>query len=336
MRAWLVSTVAAAAACATPSERTTWLDDELDGVANHRPSRRRRGPASAATEPARPQLPTEPLAAPKAADLEVALLRFTALHRQGWPDAAADRWPGGLTGEWRTLLADLKHGLRSSSVGADRRLMLQIRITLEAELERSVARYGPAPKDVVNDTRSVFGAVQRHLLRPPERRPQRIVTAVDIVWPVTPQILTSPFGYRRDPILGRTNYRFHAGIDLGGRSGTTIVAAAAGEVIDAGWSGGHGRSIKVRHRGQVMTIYAHLKKVLVRPGQRVAQGEVIGLMGSSGRSTGPHLHFEVRRGNVPLDPLELLLTSRHASRDDRAPSKRPPARPEPLSLGEAH
>lgn len=256
------------------------------------------------------------MAAPTPADLEMALLRFTAIHRQQWPDGAPDRWPVALVGEWRTLLIDLVNGLASESVAAERRLLLQVRITLEAELERAVRRFGPGPADVVQDTQKVFARVRAHLANPRTRPPENSAyTGFDVVWPVTPQIVTSPFGYRRDPILGPSTYRFHSGIDLGGRSGSTVVAAASGKVTDAGWSGGHGRKITVAHRFGIRTVYAHLKRVLVKKGQSVSQGQPIGLMGSTGRSTGPHLHFEVHRGNIPLDPLELLLSSRRAHRN---------------------
>ena len=300
--------------CALPRSNTTWLQDEIDGVASYRMRRRMPRPANAAE--AAPAIEEEPLGAPKPRDLEVALLRFTAMHQRGWGRRSRryDQWPPNMVGEWRILLSDLKTGLRTRAVARERRLLLQIRITLEAELERSAQRYGSAPPDVLRDTKRVFAKVREHLSKASEYEPAPVAEGADIVWPVTPQILTSPFGYRRDPILGGSSYRFHAGIDLGGRHGTSIVAAAGGEVIDAGWSGGHGRSIKVQHPGGLITIYSHLQRVLVREGDQVAQGQTIGLMGSSGRSTGPHLHFEVRRGNVPLDPLELLLSSRRAKK----------------------
>jgi len=130
--------------------------------------------------------------------------------------------------------------------------------------------------------------------------------AVDMIWPVAPQVLTSTFGYRKDPIA-RRRVRFHPGIDLGGRHGMKVVAAADGHVVKTGWAGGYGRRIVIQHRNGMRTSYAHLKRVMVRRGQRVEQGQPIGLMGSSGRTTGPHLHFEVRKRNVPIDPLKLLL-----------------------------
>ena len=193
-----------------------------------------------------------------------------------------------------------------------------MRITVEAELQRDARRFGPAPADVVLDAQRVFVSVQHHLAHVQSPTRDRRPRSIALVWPVSPQILTSHFGYRRDPIIGRHTYRFHAGIDLGGQMGTAVVAAATGEVADAGWSGGHGRSITVRHKGGIYTVYSHLRRILVRDGQRVTQGQTIGLMGSSGRSTGPHLHFEVRRDNVPLDPLELLNMSLPAPRQRRA------------------
>ena len=310
-------------ACFTTSKKmqTTWLDDIMDGVVDYQPRTRAVAAPKASSPRIEVAVEREPTAAPKPEDLELALLRFTALHRQNWPKGGPVSWPSALVGEWRILLSDLRLGLTSTEVAADRRLLLQMRITLEAELERTVQRFGPAPKDIARDTGRVFAGVRQHLATPPKTVERSDRRTVDVVWPVSPQILTSPFGYRRDPIMRkRHTYRFHAGIDLGGRSGTSIVAAASGKVTSAGWAGGHGKSITLEHPGGIFTTYSHLKRVLVSRGQTVKQGQAIGVMGSTGRSTGPHLHFEVRRHNVPLDPLELLLSSRRAQQQPPAPA----------------
>ncbi|MDY7015613.1 MAG: M23 family metallopeptidase, partial [Cyanobacteriota bacterium] len=102
--------------------------------------------------------------------------------------------------------------------------------------------------------------------------------------------------------------RMHRGIDVAGPTGTPIVAAAAGEVVTAGWnSGGFGNLVDIRHPDGSMTRYAHNSKVLVRKGQWVEQGERISLMGSTGYSTGPHLHFEVHpSGRGAVNPMAYL------------------------------
>ncbi|MEM6617956.1 MAG: DUF5930 domain-containing protein [Pseudomonadota bacterium] len=111
---------------------------------------------------------------------------------------------------------------------------------------------------------------------------------------------TSPFGYRRDPKTGGT--RLHKGMDLAGPRGTAIVATGDGVVTFAGRQSGYGRLIKIRHAKGYETFYAHLNAIRVKQGQRVSRGERIGDMGNSGRSTGVHLHYEVRINGTPVNP----------------------------------
>ncbi len=116
--------------------------------------------------------------------------------------------------------------------------------------------------------------------------------------------LTSGFGYRVHPILGYR--RFHAGIDFGAPTGTPIRAADSGTIIYAGWYGGYGNTVIVDHGGSISTLYAHASALYVSEGQSVQRGQVIAAVGSTGFSTGPHLHFEVRRSGEPVDPLAFL------------------------------
>lgn len=122
------------------------------------------------------------------------------------------------------------------------------------------------------------------------------------VWPVHGRI-TSYFGRRN---LGFGTSNFHRGLDVAAPSGTAIVAARSGTVSFAGWSGSYGYLVRVRHAGNEETWYAHQSTILVSVGQRLDQGEVLGRVGSTGLSTGPHLHFELRRAGASLDPLGLL------------------------------
>lgn len=114
--------------------------------------------------------------------------------------------------------------------------------------------------------------------------------------------ITSGFGYRYHPILHYQ--RLHTGLDIGAAYGAGVYAAAPGEVFLAGWRGGYGRCIILLHDrgGEVSTLYGHLSKVFVSPGQTVRRGQLIGAVGSTGLSTGPHLHFEVRRNGRPVPP----------------------------------
>ncbi|MDB9313182.1 peptidoglycan DD-metalloendopeptidase family protein [Spirulina sp. CS-785/01] len=116
--------------------------------------------------------------------------------------------------------------------------------------------------------------------------------------------ITSKFGWRKHPILG--GKRLHAGIDFGGSYGSPIFAADSGTVIFAGWYGGYGKTVVIDHGGGVTTLYGHTRKINVKEGQPIKQGANIAEVGSTGLSTGPHLHFELRKGGKPVDPLQYL------------------------------
>lgn len=119
--------------------------------------------------------------------------------------------------------------------------------------------------------------------------------------------ITSYFGYRYHPILHFT--RFHAGVDIGAGWGSPIVAAGDGRIIGAGWGGGYGREVEIAHGSGVTSIYGHMSEIVAQPGNFVRAGQLIGYVGSSGLSTGPHLHFEVRQGGQPVNPLAIRFTS---------------------------
>ena len=122
-------------------------------------------------------------------------------------------------------------------------------------------------------------------------------------WPISGPI-TSPFGWRVHPITGAS--RFHSGIDIGGDYGDTIHAAGAGIVSYAGWISGYGYAVIIDHGGGISTLYGHNQALLVSEGQSVSQGQAIAECGSTGNSTGPHCHFEVRVDGEPVDPMGYL------------------------------
>ena len=123
-------------------------------------------------------------------------------------------------------------------------------------------------------------------------------TAASLIWPVKGMV-TSRFGNRRG--------RHHDGIDIGARKGTAIVAAADGKVMFSGWGPtGYGKMIIIKHAGHLTTVYAHNNKNWVKKNMPVKKGQKIGAVGSTGRSTGPHLHFEVRNDTHPRNPLKYL------------------------------
>ena len=120
---------------------------------------------------------------------------------------------------------------------------------------------------------------------------------------------TSPFGYRRDPKGAGT--RMHEGTDMAGAYGTPIYATADGTVTFAGWHAGYGRHIKIQHANGIMTTYSHMSQLRVDVGQRVSRGDKIGDMGNSGRSTGTHLHYEVRIGGTPVNPMTFIKAAKN-------------------------
>ena len=128
-----------------------------------------------------------------------------------------------------------------------------------------------------------------------------------MAWPVQAPI-TSGFGLRIHPILRFA--RMHKGIDFGAHYGSPIVAAADGQVMRAGWAGGYGQQVRLGHGGGIGTSYSHMSRIVVAPGMIVHQGQLIGYVGSSGLSTGPHLHYEVYRGGVAVNPLGVRFASR--------------------------
>lgn len=137
------------------------------------------------------------------------------------------------------------------------------------------------------------------------RRLAPVVNGLPLRMPVTTvSRVSSTFGPRSDPFL-RTA-RFHAGQDFAAATGTPIYATGGGVVLSAGWGGGYGNLVQVDHGNGLVTRYAHLAEISVTPGQPVAAGQLVGKAGSTGRSTGPHLHYETRLNNVPNDPMRLM------------------------------
>ena len=131
------------------------------------------------------------------------------------------------------------------------------------------------------------------------------ISASALAWPVSAPV-TSNFGLRIHPILRFA--RMHKGMDFGARWGSPIVASADGVVGRAGWAGGYGRQVRIAHAGGIATSYSHMSRMVVTPGAIVRQGQLIGYVGSSGLSTGPHLHYETYRGGVAVNPRSVRFT----------------------------
>ncbi len=161
----------------------------------------------------------------------------------------------------------------------------------------------PAPLD----ERSAFLGSRLNALERQFERRDALVSAMPTVAPVH-GLLNSGFGSRRDPITGQG--AFHPGLDISTRRREPVLATASGTVIKSGWAGDYGKAVEIDHGNGFRTVYGHLDAMLVREGQKVSRGERVGLVGSTGRSTGPHLHYEVRQGDRLLNPLEYILDSK--------------------------
>jgi len=134
------------------------------------------------------------------------------------------------------------------------------------------------------------------------------LNAVPLAEPLHDYELTSPFGARNDPINALSGV--HEGVDLGAPEGTPVLATGDGTVVSAGWGDRYGNLIEIDHGMGIHTRYAHLSKILIKAGDKVLRGKPIGLLGETGRTTGPHLHYEVRVDDDPTNPMKFITAGR--------------------------
>ncbi len=144
---------------------------------------------------------------------------------------------------------------------------------------------------------------QQDLLRA-LRENREALASMPSIWPVV-GFISSSFGGRSSPFGG--GGQFHKGLDISNRMGTPVLAPAQGAVILAARDGAYGNSVEINHGGGIVTKYGHMQRWAVQPGQWVKRGEIIGYIGMSGRTTGPHLHYEVRFNGVPVNPMRYIL-----------------------------
>ena len=162
--------------------------------------------------------------------------------------------------------------------------------------------FGPAEMDHISGRiESLLGEIEDEL---GER--SRSLSCTPSVAPVR-GVYTDGFGRRKDPFTGR--WAWHRGLDIAARKGTDVVAPADGVIVFSGWDSGYGRVMRISHGFGYTTVFAHLHSALVNPGDEVRRGQVIAQVGSTGRSTGPHLHYEVHADGKAVNPLYYILNA---------------------------
>jgi murein DD-endopeptidase MepM/ murein hydrolase activator NlpD len=225
------------------------------------------------------------------------------------------------TGELTTQIQSLESvmdelGARAALDPQQARAMQQLPAVVKARAAGGNAQANAAISDVVSSLtgspEDTFGLLKsvlqglesrlRYVRRDVEQQ-EKLAAATPSIWPAHGW-LTGYFGGRSDPFTGEQG--FHQGLDISTEKGSPIFATADGRVESAGWSGDYGNLIVLRHDFDLATRYAHLSAFNVKPGQVVKRGDIIGYVGSTGRSTGAHLHYEVLANGKLLNPLSLL------------------------------
>ncbi|MBI5497151.1 MAG: M23 family metallopeptidase [Deltaproteobacteria bacterium] len=252
---------------------------------------------------------------PPALPLATALKRFQA-GRMHFPRRKLPEMSMESERHWYAML-DQVHDALADDAGDGREneelsLLMRTRMTLETEFQMDQRRHRQVSPELTAQVKETLAEVDERV-----RELRSLSTGfamedtgpfegtVTLRHPVQLVNITSYFGRRRDPIVRRQT-RFHAGVDLAGWEGTLVMSAGPGVVAYSDWQGGGGNHVIVVHPNGYRTHYSHLSKILVEQGTPVDEGTPIGLMGQTGRSTGPHLHFSVSRHGGFVDPLEVL------------------------------
>lgn len=231
-------------------------------------------------------------AAPRPATFEATLTAFVAAREHTEPGAPM---PSARAAAWVQLGEDLGRFSPGPSEVA------RARSTLQSELQHDARAYGDVPEA------AALAAQRLHALygeRPELRPAAERVDPLSFVWPVSRVLVSSPFGERVHPMTG--DWSAHRGVDLATELGEPVRAAFAGTVVFAAWNGTYGKQVQLQHDAHWATHYGHLSGFHVESGARVEKGQLLGWAGSTGLSTGPHVHFEVLRDGVAVDPEAML------------------------------
>ncbi|BBB91738.1 MAG TPA: peptidoglycan DD-metalloendopeptidase family protein [Methylomusa anaerophila] len=197
----------------------------------------------------------------------------------------------------KAAIEQLKQEAAAKKAVIEARKQEQEKVLETAVTERDVANQ--AYQELLETSRQIETMIRR--IQAGSRGPSGATGAM--IWPASGPI-TSPFGWRTHPIFGTQLY--HTGIDIGADFGDAVGAADGGVVIYAGWMGGYGNAVIIDHGNGISTLYGHNNDLVVGEGTRVYKGQTISHVGSTGYSTGPHLHFEVRENGTPVNPLGYL------------------------------
>ena len=184
---------------------------------------------------------------------------------------------------------------------------------LQAELQAAQEQINARQKSIddqqaivdayANDEKNIQAQIDQ--MKEQLKKQNTVVAAGSYAWPCPScYTITSNYGYRYLELYGYT--RLHAGTDIGAQYGAEVTAAAAGNVTIATYGSGYGNYVMIAHADGSVTLYGHMSSLAVSAGQTVSQGDVIGYVGSTGNSTGPHLHFEVRINGSPVDPMQYF------------------------------
>jgi biotin carboxyl carrier protein len=264
--------------------------------------------AKAPRAPKKKKVEVGPEGAVPSPELQGALVRFGNLvraGRNGAPRGAA--MPAPQVEAWGAALEGVEVFLATSTAQMSPYDLVRARVVLEAELEADAALWGDFPKEVAARAQELISGVREKLLTVNAlRNPPRPVNWKRFAWPLAPVVITSPYGERVHPMFG--DHRLHKGVDLLADPAQAVHAPYTGTVVFSGWQGAYGKRVELQHDIEVTTTYSHLMTLMVKEGDVVRKGQLIGLAGETGNATGVHLHFELYKRGLPVDP-ELLLPS---------------------------
>jgi murein DD-endopeptidase MepM/ murein hydrolase activator NlpD len=223
----------------------------------------------------------------------------------------------GMTGELATQVSSLQGAIDDLSRQAEldpatRQAMNRLPASIRSRAMGGGGSGNPlavtheSPESTFGVLKDILGVLEDRLttVRKGVEGQQALAAAAPSLWPLTSGWLTSNFGSRKDPLTGAAD--FHAGLDISADRGVPVHATANGSVQLASYNGNYGNCVEIAHGYGIATRYGHLSGYAVHPGQKIKRGDIIGYVGATGRTTGPHLHYEILLNGQPINPLKFL------------------------------